>query len=77
MYRTAEKMEEPEHDAYVQERKRIHCEMALDDPRMREKSVAADSSGGGVMLSVIVPGMVRTSMPKMRRQSSRHRSMTS
>ena len=46
MYRTAEKMEEPEHDAYAQERKRIHWEMALDSPRMREKAVAADSSGG-------------------------------
>ena len=42
MYRTAEKMEEPEHDAYAQERKRIHCEMALDSPRMREKAVAVD-----------------------------------
>lgn len=42
MYRTAEKMEEPEHDAYAQERKRINCEMALDSPRMREKAVAAE-----------------------------------
>lgn len=69
-------MEEPEHDAYARERKRVNSEMALDDPRMSEKAVAADGSGGG-MLSVTVPGMVRTSMPTMRRQSGRHRSMTS
>lgn len=43
-------MEEPEHDAYARERKRVNSEMALDDPRMSEKAVAADGSGGACCL---------------------------